>query len=71
MGGIFGPSNTSRRYNLTIAAMARNLFNTWNPGLPVGNLSSTMFGKSTGLAGGPFSSGTANRRFDLSATFSF
>ena len=71
MGGLFGPSNTSRRYNLTIAAMARNLFNTWNPGLPVGNLSSTTFGKSTGLAGGPFSSGTANRRFDLSATFSF
>ena len=32
MGGLFGPSNTSRRYNLTISAMARNLFNTWNPG---------------------------------------
>jgi hypothetical protein len=30
-----------------------------------------MFGKSNSLAGGPFSSGTANRRFDLSATFTF
>ena len=71
MGGLFGPSNTSRRYSLTIAAMARNLLNTWNHGSPVGNLSSTTFGKSNSLAGGPFSSGTANRRFDLQATFSF
>jgi hypothetical protein len=71
MGGLFGPSNTTRRYNLTVAAMARNLFNTWNPGLPVGNLSSTQFGKSNSLAGGPFSSGTSNRRIDLSATFTF
>jgi hypothetical protein len=71
MGGLFGAANTSRRYNLTITAMARNLFNTWNPGLPIGNLSSTMFGKSNSLSGGPFSSGTANRRFDLQATFSF
>ena len=71
MGGLFGPSNTSRRYNLTISAMARNLFNTWNPGSPVGNLSSTRFGKSNSLAGGPFSSGTANRRFDVQATFTF
>jgi hypothetical protein len=71
MGNLFGPSNTTRRYNLTIAAMGRNLLNTWNPGSPIGNLSSAMFGKSNSLAGGPFSSGTANRRFDLSATFTF
>ena len=72
LGNVFGPSNTTRRYNLTISAMARNLFNTWNPGAPIGNLSSTMFGKSNSLPGGPFSSGsTANRIFDLSATFSF
>jgi len=71
MGGLFGSANTTRRYNLTIAAMARNIFNTWNPGSPIGNLASTNFGKSNSLAGGPFSSGTANRRFDLSATFTF
>lgn len=71
MGNLFGGANTTRRYNLTIAAMGRNLFNTWNPGLPIGNLSSSSFGKSNSLAGGPFSSGTANRRFDLSATFTF
>lgn len=71
LGGIFGPSNTTRRYNLTVAAMARNLLNTWNPGLPVGNLSSTLFGKSNSLPGGPFSSGTANRRIDLSVNLNF
>lgn len=72
LGNVFGPSSTTRRYNLTIAAMARNLFNTWNPGAPIGDLSSTMFGKSNSLPGGPFSAGsTANRIFDLSATFAF
>jgi hypothetical protein len=72
MGGIFGPSSTTRRFNLTVAAMARNLLNTWNPGLPTGNLSSSNFGKANALAGGPFSSGsTANRIFDLSLVFAF
>jgi hypothetical protein len=72
MGSVFAPSNTTRRYNLTFTATARNLFNTWNPGSPIGNLSSTMFGKTTGLAGGPFSSGGAyNRRVDFQALFSF
>jgi hypothetical protein len=71
LGSVFGPASTTRRYNLTIAAMARNLFNFWNPGQPVGSLSSTSFGKSNSVAGGPFSNGTANRLFDLSATFSF
>jgi hypothetical protein len=72
IGNIFGPSNTTRRYNLTVSGMARNLFNTWNPGTPIGNLSSSGFGKTNSLATGPFSSGsTANRIFELSATFSF
>ncbi len=71
MGSIFAPSNTSRRYNLTFTVAARNLFNTWNPGTPIGNLSSTMFGKTTSLAGGPFSSGSGNRRIDFQALFAF
>lgn len=72
LGNVFGPSTTTRRYNLTIAAMARNLFNTWNPGAPIGDLSSSRFGQSISLPGGPFSSGsTANRIFDLSAAFTF
>jgi len=71
MGGLFGPSKTTRRYNLTLTAMARNLFNTWNAGTPIGNLSSNKFGESTSLAGGPFSSGSASRRLDFQAIFSF
>jgi hypothetical protein len=71
MGGIFAPATTSRRYNLTLTMTGRNIFNTWNPGLPIGNLSSTMFGRTNSLAGGPFSSGTANRRVDFQAVFSF
>jgi hypothetical protein len=71
IGNVFGAANTTKRYNLTFAVMARNLFNTWNPGTPVGDLSSSLFGKSNALAGGPFSSGTANRRIDLSANFTF
>jgi hypothetical protein len=71
MGGFFGPSSTNKRYNLTFTVTARNLFNTWNPGLPVGNLSSSMFGKTTELAGGPYSNGTASRRVDFQAVFSF
>jgi hypothetical protein len=71
MGGIFAPSSTTRRFNLTLTVVARNIFNFWNPGTPIGNLSSTMFGESVSLAGGPFSSGTANRRVDFQALFSF
>jgi len=71
MGAMFGPSSTTRRYNLTLTVMGRNIFNTWNPGTPVGDLSSTMFGKTNSLATGPFSSGSANRRVDFQALFSF
>ena len=78
MGGIFAPSSTTRRFNLTFAVTARNLFNTVNPGPPIGVLpsdqaflSSSNFGKSVSLAGGPFSSGTANRRVDFQAMFAF
>jgi hypothetical protein len=71
MGGLLAPSNTNRRYNLTFTATARNIFNTWNPGMPIGNLSSTQFGRTTSLAGGPFSSGSANRRVDFQLLFAF
>jgi hypothetical protein len=72
MGNIFGPSNTTRRYNLTLTMTARNIFNTWNPGLPVGTVTPNFTGfRSVSLAGGPFSSGSANRRVDFQAVFSF
>ena len=68
--GGFGAA-TNRRYNLTFSISARNLLNSANPGLPVGNLSSPFFGRSISIAGGPFSSASANRRVDLQAMFSF
>lgn len=62
---------TSRRYNLTFAAMARNVFNTVNLAPPVGVLESPIFGKSNALAGGFFSSPASNRSIDLQVSFNF
>jgi Carboxypeptidase regulatory-like domain len=62
---------TNKRYALTFAVSARNLFNNVNLALPVGDLSSPLFGQSNGLAGGPYGSSTANRRVDLQVTFTF
>jgi len=66
-----GRGGTNRRYNLTFSISARNLLNTFNPGPPVGNLSSPFFGQSINIAGGPFASASANRRVDLQVRFSF
>jgi hypothetical protein len=73
-----------RRYSLTFAAMGRNIFNNVNLAQPVGvvgcsagspSCSSSqvnpLFGKSTALAGGFFSSAAANRSIDLQMSFSF
>ncbi|HXT75437.1 MAG TPA: carboxypeptidase regulatory-like domain-containing protein [Candidatus Eisenbacteria bacterium] len=68
-GGFDAPSN--RRYSLTFAVSARNVLNNVNEATPIGNLSSPLFGESNGLAGGPYSSNTANRRIDLQITFGF
>ena len=70
-GGMFGGAPTNRRYNLTFGVSARNLFNRVNLATPIGDLQSPLFGQSIAIAGGPFSSGSANRRIDLQATFSF
>lgn len=69
--GGFGFDNSGYKYNLTFAVAARNIFNYVNLSQPIGNLSSPLFGLSNGLAGGPYSSSTANRRIDLQLTFSF
>ena len=65
-----GPS-TDRRYNLTFAANARNVFNKVNTANPSGVLGSGFFGIPNALQGGPFSTAGAVRRIDLQATFSF
>ena len=66
----FGSGNT-HRYGLTFSISARNLLNSQNPGLPIGNLSSPFFGQSISSAGGPFASSSANRRIDMQVMFSF
>ena len=71
-GGPFGlGAATNRRYNLTFSVAARNLLNRVNLAAPVGNLDSPLFAQSNALAGGPFSSGSANRRIDFQVLFSF
>jgi len=76
-GPLFGggpqglPSSSDRRYNLSIGASARNLFNKVNFGNPSGILGSRFFDTPNGLQGGSFSNSSANRRIDLIATFNF
>jgi hypothetical protein len=71
-GGGGGGDSAPGRYNLTLSANARNLFNHVNPGAPISNLASPEFGQSTFLGGGGFGGGqTANRRIDLSLRFTF
>jgi hypothetical protein len=83
-GGGLGPGGLSgsggpprfdtaapRRYSLTFAAMARNVFNNVNLAQPVGVLESPLFGKSNSLSGGFFSSPAANRSIDLQMSFNF
>jgi len=70
-GPMLGGATTNRRYNLTFSVNARNIFNRVNLASPIGDLDSRVFGQSIAIAGGPFSSGSANRRIDLQAQFSF
>ncbi len=76
-------SGASRKYNLSFSVDAMNLFNDIDYGTPSGTVIPTLtsgstvvgpgsrFGKSTSLAGGPFSSGSAARRIFLQAVFAF
>jgi hypothetical protein len=70
-GGMFGGAGTGRKYSLSFSAQALNLFNNIDYGTPVGTVGSPNFGRSTSLAGGPFSNGVAARRIFLQAVFSF
>ena len=70
-GGMFGPAATGRKYSLTFSAQALNLFNDIDYGTPNGTVTATNFGKSTNLAGGIFSTGSAARRVFVQATFAF
>lgn len=77
MGGMRGMMSagggSEQRFNLTLSVQARNLLNTTNPGLPVGNLSSALFGQSTQTSGGfgPGGSDANNRRLEFQLRFTF
>ncbi len=74
-GGGGGPPGMSagsdRRYGLTFGVAVRNVLNNVNVANPSGILGSPFFDTANALQGGPFSTGAANRRLDLQATFSF
>ncbi len=63
-------ANSDRRYSLILGVSVRNVFNNVNLSNPSGILGSPFFDTANALQGGPFSSGAANRRLDLQATFS-
>ena len=56
---------------MTFGVSARNAFNNVNLANPSGILGSRYFDTPNTLQTGPFSTGTAVRRIDLLATFSF
>jgi hypothetical protein len=69
LGG--GGNSTGHKYSLTFSAQALNLFNDIDYGTPNGTVTAPNFGKSTSLAGGIFSTGSAARRIFVQAVFSF
>jgi hypothetical protein len=71
---MFDGGSASGRFSLTFSVSAHNLLNHVNPGSPIGNLTSPLFGQSTSLAGGfgPGGSSVANnRRLEFQVRFSF
>ena len=70
-GPMMGGSASDRRYQLTLSGSVRNAFNKVNFANPGGVLGSPFFDRYNNLQGGPFSTGVANRRIDLQASFSF
>ncbi len=71
---LFSAPSTEHRYNLTVAVIVRNVFNTTNPGLPVGNLSSPYFGRANWLASSAGPADMAfgnNRRLQFQLRFDF
>ena len=72
-------NRVDRRYSITLSAFAHNIFNVVNLSVPNGTLggppdgttNSPFFGKSTQLASGFFSHGSAVRDFNFQMLFNF
>ena len=73
LGRMLIPGKAERPYKLRLSVSARNLLNTSNPGLPIGNLTSPLFGLSNSIAysSGPDRQGGNNRSFDFQILFTF
>jgi hypothetical protein len=72
-GRLTMPLKTERQYKLRLSVSVRNLLNTVNPGLPIGNLGSPLFGlsNSSAYSSGPDRQGGNNRSLDFQALFTF
>ena len=73
LGRLIVPVRAERPFKLRLSVSIRNLLNTNNPGTPIGNLASPLFGLSNSMA---YSSGADrqagnNRSFDFQALFIF
>jgi len=73
---IYGNVANRQPYQLTVSVQARNILNRTNVGLPIGDLSSPLFGLSNSLApssgfGISGDSVVANRRIEAQVRFSF
>jgi hypothetical protein len=86
MGGMFGGGGgpggaNDKRYQMTFSVNVNNLLNHANLGVPVGNLSSPLFGLARASSGGfggfgPGGGGggggaAGNRRVELQVRFNF
>jgi hypothetical protein len=69
--GGFSGASTGRRFNLAFGVQALNVFNNVDLSTPNGQLTSQQFGRSTQLAGNPFTSNDAARRISLQTSFTF
>ena len=70
-GGFGGSGSTGRRYNWGIGVQVLNLFNNEDLSTPIGTLTSQNFGRSTQLAGRPFTTNSALRQVFLQTSFTF
>lgn len=64
-------SDSGRRYNLSVGVHFQNFFNNADLSTPQGVLTSPKFGRSTQLAGNPFTANDSLRRIYLQSAFSF
>jgi len=83
LSGGGGANSNAKKYSLNFNVQALNLFNDIDLGRPVGGIQPTFnpstglygpgsqFGKSSGLAGGIFSTSSAARRVFFQAAFQF